>query len=276
MDNWEDAVRWFRTQPEFAQAVYDNYFDLPVRNAAIRYAQSEEFAEVSRLLGPGSGKTVLDIGAGNGIATFALAKCGWQVTAVEPNPSHEVGIGAIRALSKEVEASLSLIQCNGEQLLCNDNTFDAVLGRQVFHHAASLETMTKETARVLRPRGVLLAIREHVVDNEEQLAAFRAAHPLHHRYGGESAYPVSVYMNAFQSAGLRVRQFWGPLESILNFYPGTEAERQRQLEEIIKASWGGAGKWFRRFSCFRAMQRRTATQMDRTPGRLFSFMVEKP
>ena len=269
--SWEEAVRWFRAQPDHAQAVCENYFDLPVQKAAERYAEGEEFAEVLRLLGTGNGRTVLDLGAGNGIASVALARNGWRVTAVEPDPSEEVGTGAIRSLIQDAGIDLSLVQCAGEQLWFPDGAFDAVHARQVFHHASSLEGMARQTARVLRSGGLLLAVREHVADDEEQLASFRAAHPLHRLFGGESA-----YAHAFVSAGLRLRNVWGPLESILNFYPGTEAERQTVLDRIASAGWGGAGRWLRRVPQFRAMQVKRSTRRDRTPGRLFSFLFEKP
>ena len=88
--SWEQAVRWYRAQPGNETEIRNNYFDLPVLGAAARYAESEEFAEVLRLLGPGAGKPILDLGAGNGIASFALAKNGWLVTAFEPDGSAEV------------------------------------------------------------------------------------------------------------------------------------------------------------------------------------------
>ena len=273
---WEQAVRWFRAQPDCAQAVCQNYFDLPVRNAAERYAQSEEFAEVLRVLGIGNGRSVLDLGAGNGIASFALANHGWRVTAVEPDPSEEVGAGAIRSLIEETGLDVTLTQCQGEQLIFPDGSFDAVHARQVFHHAASLERMVRDTARVLRSGGELLATREHVVDDEAQLTAFRAAHPLHRWYGGESAYSVSTYLGAFRSAGLRVVKVWGPVESILNFYPGTEEERQRLLRNLGRGSWGRFGGWLERIPYARRMQLKRVISRDHTPGRLFSFLLEKP
>jgi len=273
---WEEAVRWFRAQPQHAQAVCENYFDLPVRNAAERYVKSEEFRETLRLLGAGNGRSVLDLGAGNGIASFALAKNGWRVTAIEPDPSDEVGAGAIRSLVQEARLDVSLVLCSGERLLCPDAAFDAAYARQVLHHALSLDRMVSEAARVLRSGGRLLAIREHVADDEAQLAAFRAAHPLHPLYGGESAYPLSAYLNAFRAAGFRVLEVWGPLESILNFYPGTEAERKRVLAQIACSGRTGIGRWLARIPLFRKMLIKRTTNRDRTPGRLFSFLLEKP
>lgn len=276
MTSWEEAVRWFRAQANNEGPVRDNYFDLPVQQAAERYTRSEEFAEVLRLLGVGRGRSVLDLGAGSGIASLALARNGWSVTAVEPDPSDEVGAGAIRSLFEEAGLAISLVQECGEHLPLADVSFDAVHARQVFHHAASLETMAKEAARVLHPGGVLLATREHVADDEEQLAIFRSNHPLHSLYGGESAYPVSRYVAAFEAASLRIVQVWGPVESILNFYPGTEAERQYVLRQMVAARCSGVGRWLARSARFREMQLKRVVSEDRTPGRLFSFLLEKP
>lgn len=272
----EEAIRWFRAQPNNERAIRDNYFDLPVRQAAERYAEGEEFAEVLHLLGSGNSRSIMDLGAGNGIASFALAKNGWQVTALEPDPSEEVGAGAIRALAEETGLMITLVQECGEKLPFPDGAFDAVHARQVFHHATQLELMARETARVLRPDGTLLATREHVVDDETQLAAFRAGHPLHRLYGGESAYSLEKYLAAFESAGLRVLKVWGPLESILNFYPGTEAERQAVLRSIVVRSWCGLGCLFAWSQRFRTWQTQRATRRDHTPGRIFSFLLEKP
>src|SRR5688500_12525671 len=96
--SWEEAVRWYRAQPNNEAEIRNNYFDLPVLVPAERYAASEEFSELLRLLGPGNGRRILDLGAGNGIASFALAKNGWLVTALEPDESGEVGAAAIALL----------------------------------------------------------------------------------------------------------------------------------------------------------------------------------
>lgn len=274
--SWEDAVRWYRAQPGSQDAVKENYFDLPVTGAAARYAESEEFAEVLHLLGTGSGRRVLDLGAGNGVTSYALAKSGWQVVALEPDTSAEVGAGAIQMLAAESGLPIHVVRSSGENLPFEDEAFDAVHARQVLHHALDLDVMIREAARVVRPGGLILSTREHVADDEEQLAAFRESHPLHHLYGGENAYPLSVYLEAFEKGGLRLIKMWGPFESILNFFPGTETGRQKAMRQIANRSWGRLGRLLAWAETFREREARRAALRDRTPGRIFSFLLEKP
>jgi SAM-dependent methyltransferase len=273
---WEEAVRWYRTQPGNDAEVRNNYFDLPVLQAAERYAAGEEFAEVLRLLGPGGGRRVFEPGAGNGIASFALAKNGWQVTALEPDPSCEVGAGAIRAMAEQAELPIEVVEDFGEKLPFAGGSFDAIFARQVLHHAADLDAMVKELARVLRPGCLCLATREHVADNEVQLVAFQNEHPLHKFYGGENAYPLARYLDSFAKAGLRIRQVWGPLESILNFFPGTETERQKTLRQVADHSYLRFGRLLAWSENFQRRQLQSFTARDQTPGRIYSFLVEKP
>lgn len=274
--SWGDAVRWYRAQPNNQEAILANYFDLPVRGAVERYAQGEEFAEALRLLGPGEGCAILDLGAGNGIASYAFARNGWRVTALEPDPSEEVGAGAIRAWSGETGLPVQVVQEWGERLPFADASFAAVFGRQVLHHARDLEAMLREVARVLQRGGRALFTREHVADDETQLAAFRAAHPLHHLYGGENAFPLPRYRRAFADAGLRLRQEWGPLGSILNFFPGTERDRRRMLRRVACRSAFGLGTLLAWSPSFQERQLMRLTARDRRPGRIFSFLLERP
>ncbi|MDH4229812.1 MAG: methyltransferase domain-containing protein [Nitrospirota bacterium] len=274
--SWEAAVRWYRAQPGNEQAICDNYFDLPVLSAAERYAGSEEFAEVLRLLGAGDGRSVLDLGAGNGIASLALARNGWNVTALEPDPSTEVGAGAIRQIAHETGLPIRVVEEWGERLPFPDASFDAAHCRQVFHHAHDLERMAAEVFRVLKPGGHALITREHVVDDAEQLAAFLKNHPLQHLYGGEHAYAVSRYVQAVSVAGFRVSAIWGPLESILNFFPGTEAQRRAAVVRRARRHWLGLGFLLSASRVFQARALAAFTRRDRTPGRLFSFLVARP
>ena len=70
---WEDAVIWLRKQPDKRQLVMDAFYDDPLIAAAIRYHASTEWQAVSRLLRGRTGRA-LDVGAGRGIASYALAR----------------------------------------------------------------------------------------------------------------------------------------------------------------------------------------------------------
>src|SRR3954447_8502477 len=75
---WEDAVIWLRDQPDRRQLVLDAFYDDPLIAAAERYFTGAEWQAVSALLQNRTGKA-LDVGAGRGIASYALARSGFAV-----------------------------------------------------------------------------------------------------------------------------------------------------------------------------------------------------
>ncbi len=271
---WEEAVRWYRRQPNSTQAIRDNYFDLPVLPAAERYAASEEFREVQRLLGAGQGRTLLDVGAGNGIASFAFMHDGWKVTALEPDPSNEVGAGAIEQLAEASGLPVRVVREVGEHLPFSDAEFSAIHARQVLHHFSNLEAGVEEIARVLIPGGLALITREHVADDAAQLASFLRSHPLHALYDGENAYPQETYLHAFRQAGLETVSVWSPLTSILNYHPGTATELAERVRRITRG--GILGHLLGGSAVFRQSRINAAERRECPPGRLYSFLMRKP
>src|SRR5215471_1362441 len=97
---WEDAVVWLRNQPDQRQLVLEAFYDDPLIRAAERYFLSSEWQAISALLKHRSGHA-LDVGAGRGIVSYALARSGFSVVALEPDPSAIVGAAAIRSLAAE-------------------------------------------------------------------------------------------------------------------------------------------------------------------------------
>jgi SAM-dependent methyltransferase len=273
---WEEAVRWYRAQPGNEEAARANFFDLPVRPAVERYGASEEFREVRRLLGKGGGRRLLDLGAGNGIASIAFARDGWEVTAIEPDSSEEVGAGAISQVAGAAGLRIEVTSRAELPLPYGDESFHAIFARQVLHHLPDLDAGLRECARVLAPGGCLLAIRDHVVDDAEQLEAFLEAHPLHKHYGGEHAHPREEYLEAARRAGLHVESCWGPYDSMLNFFPGTESRRLSIGRSSLGKRRPVLGLVLTRISSFVERELRELSEKDRTPGRLQSFLARKP
>jgi len=219
-NTWEQAVQWLREQPDQAELIRACFYDDPLRDAAERYYTSSEWQAVSSLVGSKRG-TALDLGAGRGISSYALARDGWQVTALEPDPSDIVGAGAIRALAQEADLDIQVEQNWGESLPFADGAFDLVYGRAVLHHARDLQQLCREAARVLKPGGIFIATREHVISQSEDLPEFLASHPLHKLYGGEHAYLLDEYLDAIRNSGLALAKVFNPYQSDINLYPET-------------------------------------------------------
>lgn len=258
---WEDAVVWLRNQPDQSELVRACFFDDPLRDAAERYYSSAEWIALRRLLAGRQG-SALDLGAGRGISSYALARDGWQVSALEPDPSEVVGAGAIRSLAQEAGLDIRVDQEWGESLPFPDFTFDLVHGRQVLHHARDLHRLCREVARVLKPGGLFIATREHVISKTEDLPEFLASHPLHKMYGGEHAYLLDEYLGAIRASGITVTTVLNPYQSDINLFPNTVSDLKRRLSKRMHLPVALLPDFL--LSALGAM--------NREPGRLYTFV----
>lgn len=265
---WEQAVNWLRNQPDKIDLVRACYFDDPLIDAARRYHDGDEWRSV-RLLLPKPPGNALDVGAGRGISSYALAIDGWSVTALEPDSSELVGAGAIRSLVKDCGIPIKVVQKCGELLPFSDNSFDIIHARQVLHHAANLEAFCKELYRVLRPGGIILATREHVVDSKQDLLAFLSSHPLHNLYGGESAYTLDQYTGALTRSGFIITTIISPYESPINYFPASAQDVSCAVGRSL------FGPLWPRFLRIPKIVIDFVSRRLTTPGRLYSFLASK-
>jgi SAM-dependent methyltransferase len=272
----DEAVRYLRARPDYAGLVRDAYLGADVLDSAARFEASGEFSEVKRLLeGRIDGATVLDLGAGTGIASRAFAEQGArQVYALEPDPSDEVGQGAIHRLAREWP--IEIIPSYGEEIPVDDGSVDVVYARQVLHHTRDLGAVLRECARVLRPGGVFLACREHVVDDQRQLEAFLRQHPVHQLAGGEGAYSIPEYLGAIQGAGLVRCSIIGPWDSVINAFP--EVRSQQELREFPRRLLEKRLSWLgRAIHRLPGVERLVWRRLKRSrPGRMYTFLAYKP
>lgn len=262
--SWEQAVETLRQDPQSAELVRHCFYDDPVAAAAARFSDTSEWRETSRIL-PKPGRA-LDLGAGRGIASYALARNGWQVTALEPDPSNIVGAGAIRVLAANCGLAIDVVEDWGEELPFRDGSFDLVYCRAVLHHARNLGSLCNEVARVLRPGGRFLAVREHVISRQEDLQAFLEGHPLHKLYGGENAYLLKEYLGRIRDAGLVIERVLGPHSSEINIFPESIAGLKRRIASRLhlpQSSW------------IPDAALRMLDWFSNAPGRHYSFLAVK-
>lgn len=269
---WEEAVKWFIAQPENAAIAKAAYFDDPIAGAK-RYHASAEFAEILGYL-PDTPGRALDLGAGNGILSYALAQEGWDVTAIEPDPSAFVGAGAIRHVAAKTGTDIRVVEAFGEDLPLETAGFDIVVARQVLHHARDLPAFCKELSRLSRDGAKIVTLRDHVITGPDQMSEFLNSHSMHYLYGGENAFTILAYREALQGAGLTITEELNSFDSVINYDPNTPstirdmaAERFGGLKPIAKLA----------LSCvpFPVLTKLLA-KIDNRPGRMVSFICEKP
>lgn len=273
---WEEAVRILRDADEHRALIYNSYLTSDLVDNCRRFHASSEFEETLRILNKhiSPGSNVLDIPAGNGIATYAFVKEGFAVTSVEPDPSDTVGRGAIEFVlnAENMHDNVTIINGYGENIPLANETFDAVYVRQGLHHARDLQKMVNEINRVLKKGGVLIASREHVVNNYNgSLKAFLDSQPDHQLYGGEFAYTHRDYKKALAIGGFTIIGDMGPYDSIINMFPSSlEDFRHRILASVIGKALArvlptnmvcNMGIW-----CLKKLKR---------PGRLHTFVALK-
>lgn len=262
--SWETAVRQLKADPAQQELVRACYYDDPLLDAAKRFHQSAEWDATRALIGAALGKA-LELGAGRGIASYALARDGWITTALEPDSSDEVGAGAIARLVQASGESIEIVTAHGEKLPFESSTFDLVYGRAVLHHAQSLTQLCKEAARVLKPGGMFLAVREHVISRHSDLQQFLDGHPLHRHYGGEHAFLRSEYIAAIRAAGLRMHRVFNPFESAINYHPSSRAQIRAMIARRLHVPASVLPYWTLTL----------AGMALKTPGRLYSFAASK-
>jgi SAM-dependent methyltransferase len=269
---WEQSVAWLRQQPDHQELVRACYLDDPLLETAERFRRSAEWQAVQELL-PARPGIALDIGAGRGISSYALAKLGWQVTALEPDHSELVGAQAIRNLARESGLPISVCEEFGENQPFETGSFDLVYLREVLHHACALVEMCQEAGRVLGPGGVFLATREHVVSDGIQKAFFLQNHDLHRFFGGENAYRLEEYLSAISSSGLLIQQVCGPLDSMIHSYP-REVEADESFRYYIRKRrlWNWRKKVVHLLP--ESIARKIFPVLD-SPGRMYSFLAVK-
>ena len=286
---WHETIEYIRSKPEYENLVRQAYFEKDLSLNIERFKESEEFVETLRLLRElkPDAKSILEIGAGNGIAAVNFARMGYEVTAVEPDDSETIGAGAIEKLASHYKLSnLHTFKKYAEEIGFTDGSFDIVYIRQAMHHAYDLKKFIAESARVLAKGGILITVRDHVIYDLADKEWFLEMHPLHKFYGGENAFTREEYRSALTDAGLEIlRELWH-YETPINYAPVTKLEitnaakkKEKQLKNTLRdkisflSSIPGVFELYKRKNGLTSIDKYFDEKA--IPGRMHSFITRK-
>ena len=130
------------------------YFDeIEQRRYRFHYHLAELFESLK-----GSHGRLLEVGCGIGVDSIQLAKCGFDVTAVDLT---ENALEVAREFAVLRDVSIDFRLGNAESLDFPDASFDAVYSFGVLHHTPNIERSVAEVRRVLRPSGTAYIMLYH-------------------------------------------------------------------------------------------------------------------
>ena len=149
---WEDHVNneYYTRQDRASEAYFDQIRE---RRYRWHYHLTELFEELS-----GSTGKLLEIGCGIGVDSIELARCGFEVTAVDLT---EAAIDIARQHAEYRGVDISFRVGNAEALNFAEATFDAVYSFGVLHHTPDMVRAIKELHRVLTPGGTAYIMLYH-------------------------------------------------------------------------------------------------------------------
>jgi SAM-dependent methyltransferase len=123
--------------------------------AAFEAPTAMENRFILQLLGPLSGKRVLDVGAGLGESSVYFALQGASVTCTDLSPSM---VDTASRLGKYHGVTLTTVVSPGETLLVPSNEFDIAYVANTIHHVTSKPALFSQLQRVLKPGGIFVSI----------------------------------------------------------------------------------------------------------------------
>lgn len=147
------------------------------------------------------GEGVLDLGAGAGDNTRALAEAGAEATGIDFSPK-------MTDVARRRHPSIAFQAADAEQLPFESRTFDVVVANCVVHHLARPTAVFREVARVLKPGGRFLFTVWGALEEQTGFGVFFAAVQAHHEVSALPNGPLfgvtdpEVYRGMLSTAGL--------------------------------------------------------------------------
>lgn len=167
--------------PGAVREEYETDERLARRIAAYRFAEGDDPREVLfGAVAEGAPRRVLEVGCGDGwFSERVRRELGCEVVAVDQS-RHMVEL----TRSRGVEALVG----DAAELPFEDGSFDCAVAAWMLYHVARLEQALAELARVLRPRGRLVAVTnadDHLAELADLLQVPRPEYPFSAENGAE-------------------------------------------------------------------------------------------
>ena len=109
-----------------------------------------------RMLGSLKGKTVLDVGCGDGVNSILLAKLGANVTGIDISPG-AIAVAEKKAQVNGLSASCKFLCGPVETVDLAKNSFDIIWGDAILHHViADLPLVMRKLTEYAKPGGVMM------------------------------------------------------------------------------------------------------------------------
>lgn len=274
-----DVFEKFREIPEKQFLVHATYYSADLDQSVIRFMASDEFKHTQELIkqhSAFSGGLMLDVGGGNGVASLAFEKIGYTPILLEPDDHYIVGYSAAQPILEQGQSKMIVLSAYGEKIPLPDNSIELVYTRQVLHHLTDLDAFTKEVYRVLKPGGVYLAAREHVINQHKDIHIFWKTHTIHRYTLGEFAYLLSEYEDAIRVSGLRLICSLSPYHSPISYFPTTTKEfMDGRIKGLEKRFGKSIAKVMMSNKLFKSIILGLLARRNSTPGRMYSFVAKK-
>lgn len=124
----------------------------PVRLAYIKEAVCAAFGRDEKAPDAFNGLRFLDIGCGGGLLSEPMARLGADVVGADPS---ETNIEIARLHMRKSGLEIDYRAQTAEELAAAGETFDVVLNMEVVEHVADVPLFLSETAKMVRPGGLM-------------------------------------------------------------------------------------------------------------------------
>ena len=214
---WELATPWGKDMPK-GQESYE-------ARRAWRYSLQDYMHEAFGF-DKWAGKKVLEVGCGSGVDSMEFARNGALVTATDMTDN---AVALTKALAKELDLPVEVVQASADNLPFEDGTFAAVFCYGVLHHIPEVDKAMAEIHRVLKPGGTVMAM---LYNKESLLYAYSIIYL--HGIRGEGWLKGSLLGNTLLTEGELTSRYSERIEGC----PYTKAYTKGEAKELF-------GRWFR-------------------------------